>query len=249
MTNHKERPILFSGAMVRSILDGRKTQTRRLFKTHAFDAKKVNSLDLIHVVWGAEAGFISCKQPVDTAWAGFNFGGSSGGYFPCPYGQPGDRLWVRETARCAFKSEQPPDNRGCIGVEYQAGGSMMRDYALDRPNEFPWFPNRSHNVDGSMRWAPAIHVPRWASRILLEITDVRIERLNDCSSEDAIAEGISPYKHGWERRHPDPNDTSHSGATADPQLAYKGLWESINGTGSWDANPWVWVVEFRRVEA
>ena len=156
-------------------------------------------------------------------------GGAPGVYLSrCPYGQPGDRLWVRETARCNYLSETPPENKGSIGVEYRTGGGRILDFTLDRKTDYPWFPNRSRNVDGSPRWAPAIHMPRWASRILLEITDVRVEKLNSIGQGAACAEGCPPFH--------------------EPIDWYQGLWEDINGKGSWSANPWVWVIQFQRVK-
>jgi hypothetical protein len=195
----KERPILFQGAMVRAILAGSKTQTRRIV-----DLARMPRWPELH----PEMGDI---LPL------------------CPYGQPGDRLWVRENARCDYRGETPPEKRGTIGVSYQAGGGRMQPYTLDRRDDYPWFPRLSHNIDGSMRWAPGIHMPRWASRILLEVTGVRVERLQAISTRDCWAEGIPAS--------PDVN----------PIHEYEELWESINGAGSWAANPWVWVVEFRRV--
>jgi hypothetical protein len=121
----------------------------------------------------------------------------------CPYGNLGDRLWVRETWAPAFE-----------------------------PYEFIY---RADNVDPIDRWRPSIHMPRWASRITLEVESVRVERLNDCSAEDALAEGVSD-------RDPD------TGAWQNPKEQYADLWESINGPGSWEANPWVWVVTFRRIK-
>jgi len=244
----KERPILFSGAMVRAILDGRKTQTRRVVSNqppaNTYKVMPYNHPD---------------PRQHFYAWVDTNPPGPacevSDWCQPCPYGQSGDRLWVRESW-CVGK---PHDERAPrdilphalardtgVTVLYQAGGWRSLGPA---GRDEPVYSDDEPMPDWAGKGRPSIHMPRALSRIALEITGVRVERLNDCSSEDAIAEGISPYKHGWERRHPDPNDISHSGATADPRLAYKGLWESINGTGSWDTNPWVWVVEFRRVEA
>lgn len=211
----KERPILFSSEMVRAILDGRKTQTRRIAKgvvaVHAVTGEALRELD------------------------------SAGPRVVCPYGTSGDRLWVRETAACGYRSEQPPHEIGRIGVDYKAGGSFERKYTLDRRDDYPWFPSRSHNVDGLIRWAPAIHMPRWASRITLEVTGVRVELLQDISEADAQAEGCS-----LECMTPTGDD---SGSAIYGPGGYRALWESINGSDSWAANPWVWVVEFRRIEA
>jgi hypothetical protein len=177
----KERPILFNGPMVRALLDGSKTQTRRAVKGEMLS----NLGDLPHVPdWIAE------EAPR-----------------LCPYGQPGDHLWVRETA---------------------AEISCRLTYRADTDDG-------AHCV--VKRWTPSIHMPREWSRILLEIVSVRVERLQDIGTEDIEAEGVvtsdeAIMDHGCRAR----------------VLGYQRLWESINGAGNWDANPWVWVVEFRRVE-
>jgi hypothetical protein len=189
---------LFSGPMVRAILDGSKTQTRRVAK------------DLI--------GFTSSGQPLTVR------GGD-----PCeyarPYGAPGDRLWAREKFLEA-DSPRRSDGYGC--PVYAA------DYSdSDIPNT---------------RWRPSIHMPRWASRILLEIVSVRVERLQDISEADALAEGIDT---GELCARQYLYDTGLAGSGADgratPISMFKELWQSINGADSWDANPWVWVIEFRRL--
>ena len=211
----KERPILFSAPMVRAILDGSKTQTRRVVKPQPIE-------DRLH-------DHVERKYGLFTWWAG-NRTFSIQHQARCPYGQPGDRLWVRETWNVTHHSQLAPgeniaksaedcvrDNNGFMpscaeGVVYAADGVT------------------SHPVHGKARWRPSIHMPRWASRILLEITDVRVERLQDISEADAISEGVQ-----------------HS-TLNDPRVEYRWLWESINGPDSWAANPWVWVIEFQRIE-
>ena len=181
----KERPILFSGPMVRAILGGRKTQTRRIVKLKCHD--------------GFEVG---------PNYEGEHWPVRGGDRMPCPYGKPGDRLWVRETWLCATGEPGP------TLCHYQADG--------DRP-EFNGL------------WKPSIHMFRWASRITLEITGVRVERLQDITEADAMAEGVECCS-GW---------IGHAG---EPRRIFCDLWKSINGAESWAANPWVWVVEFRRCE-
>lgn len=136
----------------------------------------------------------------------------------CPYGQPGDRLWVRETWN---------------------GDRMDLVYRATHDGPPP-----------GGKWHPSIFMPRWASRILLEITNVRVERLNDISEEDAINEGIIKDSDGFFIASDSP-EAHHF--LRQPHLTAKGafhtLWESINGPGSWESNPWVWVIEFKRVEA
>lgn len=190
-TTTKERPILFSGPMVRAILDGRKTQTRRVVKPQP------------------------CQQmvPVD-----FTLDQSSRRWsdrqslWNCPYGRPGDRLWVRE----AWAADRCYDHlKPC---EIPEGSTIHRGEEI---------------VSGWHKKRPSIHMPRWASRIDLEVTGVRVERLQDISERDAKSEGVWPLP-------PNPPIRGH-------QRAFKALWGHINGSDSWAKNPWVWVVEFRRI--
>lgn len=218
-----ERPILFSAPMVRAILADTKTQTRRVVKPV-----------------GDDDGFV--LQDYGDGWWPFRSddGESSmkgGSEIPhrCPYGTPGDQLWVREAYRfLAVHDHVPPRELSSGPVWYEA------------QDDVPFHPS---NV-GKLR--PGMFMPRWASCITLEVTGVRVERLQDISEADALAEGI-------ERIPPTgagagPNRYSLRGEDGwinRPTAAecYRVLWEQINGPGAWDANPWVWVVEFRRVEA
>lgn len=186
----KECPMLFSAPMVRALLDGSKTQTRRIVKPQPFREDYM-----------AEEG-------VRRQFATLS-----------PYGQPGDRIWVRET----FCLE---DNGHKEWPIFRADGTVLPQRPTTRK---------------PARWTPSIHMPRWASRILLEIISVRVERLNDCSDADAVAEGIglNPSAIGMKLTNP----PGESMAIA----MYHALWDSINGAGSWADNPWVWVVEFKRV--
>lgn len=230
----KERPILFSGAMVRALLDGSKTQTRRIVKPHPIENSRFDG-----------GAYIS--QPKRT----FSPQQVSGDisvksnyiHLCCPYGQPGDRLWVRETGR----GEEL--DSGIDGVRYQAD-DFFRPIDDTRSAAINWLKLNTYarlSAEGSAlgsqlgRWVPSIHMPRWASRITLEVTGVRVERLQDISEADARAEGVT-----IEEQH----TTGYcAGEYLPPSIrAYRDLWESINGAGSWDANPWVWVIEFRRIE-
>jgi hypothetical protein len=182
-----ERPILFSAPMVRAILAGTKTQTRRVVKGN----------DLSTAILAARS----------------------------PYGAPGDRLWVRETwAAGACADGLPP--------------STLHAPTWLRDNEGLWYkanePADPHwkNVSSRGRWRPSIHMPRWASRITLEIASVHAERLQEISEEDARAEGVAPRGSG----------------TKACWSAFYLLWCEINGHASWDANPWVWALTFKRVE-
>ena len=189
----KERPMLFNGTMVRALFDGSKTQTRRIMKPQpvfesGYDAPHE---DEIGIFWKADSS-LACIDDLLKL---------------CPHGQPGGRIWVRETfadigCRLTYRADE--DDGAHCKVE---------------------------------RWIPSIHMPRADSRILLEIVSVRVERLNDCRDADARAEG-TPGGHGV---------IPSYNYNATPSEHYSHLWESINGAGSWAANPWVWVIEFKRV--
>ena len=203
----RERPILFSGAMVRAILSGQKTVTRR----------PVKRLALQWLDDGFEPSFVA--HP-DNAM--------------CPYGQPGERLWVRESFA---------DLRG-TGIEHRPDpdGPLQRyAFAADSP---PGSASDEARKDFGIKWKPSIHMPRWACRTLLEITAVRVERLQDISEQQALAEGISPLSSG---RFHCGYDEEGEVTSKSPITAFAWLWNSINGEGGWAANPWVWVVEFKRV--
>jgi hypothetical protein len=186
----KSRPILFSAPMVLAILDGRKTQTRRVLK-----------------------GTTEHKGPYNPEYIEAHKN-SDGWSKICPYGKVGDRLWVRETfMHCGCEDAEMHADSGCDLILYRAS----------EPNDLKVFEG----------WRPSIHMPRWASRITLEITDVRVERLNDITVSDAIAEGYDGSV----------NDP------VDPSIKwYSRLWDRINVAGAWELNPWVWVIEFKRVE-
>ena len=231
MPEIKERPILFSAPMVRAILEGRKTVTRRAVRAG------FNPEDLEGSLSASECRKLYRELPQ-------YFGAS---YF-CPYGQPGDRLWVRETFALLGNEDgcciDWQDNlvkgheRGAARI-YRAS-CPPGDYGLNQiPAKAEWKPDtEAMEYDGA--WRPSIHMPRWASRILLEITDVRVERLQDITYEQAAAEGVhrGPLRE-W--------CASDEGGACHkyPVPAFRDLWQSVGG--NWDANPWVWVVEFKRV--
>ena len=218
----KERPILFAGPMVRAILDGRKTVTRRPVKT-----------DWIQ----------SDRAPLNTAPGLFHFWCS--GERACPYGEPGQQLWVRETWYCDHDDVMrgpylKPDDLNVS--EAREDGTLV--YAADGLTPY--------EADQPV-WKPSIHMPRWACRILLEITDIRVERLQEGEGETAfesryIAEGINRIHHGDGEYHYHAfKDEVGPGNWNDPFDAWRELWVSVNGAESWNANPWVWVVEFKQV--
>jgi len=217
----KERPVLFSAPMVRAILDGSKTQTRR--------EVKAKYLPFIENLLG---GFLDGK------W----------NQRPLPYGKPGDRLWVRETwlpdPDC---DDDSWDSNSCSYVEWSGCGSRIDGVplAMRKPEHCIY----REDWDGhDLVWRPSIHMPRWASRILLEIVSVRVERLNDISAADSYSEGIDQCL-GLGSSAEIIDLARRMGTFTDETLRYATLWESINGVGSWEANPWVWVVEFKRVDA
>ncbi|MBK4771007.1 MAG: morphogenetic protein [Pantoea sp. Morm] len=183
-----ERGMIFNAEMVRAVLDGRKTQTRRAVKFPIRDKD-----------FGCE---LSGNELVGEVFAG--------NYRNCPFGAVGDRLWVRETFATGL----------CTAT-------TIAYCATHKPEDLDegWYER--------IKWTPSIHMPRWASRITLEITGVRVERLNDISEDDAKAEGA-------------PTECCVIGDKH--FLGFRSLWRSIYGADSWQANPWVWVIEFKRVE-
>lgn len=193
----KERGMIFNGEMVRAILDGRKTQTRRPLKW-----KQTRFTEIGEREDGSNWPWSEDTEKVCDYW------------HPCPFGAVVDRIWVRET--------------------WAEAGASAPDLKLYRANYPDHVPSHYENVPpvDEIRWKPSIHMPRAACRILLEITDVRVERLRDLSEDDAKSEGITPPSGGvlpgWEYR-----------------INFRDLWMSIYGSDNWEANPWVWVIEFK----
>jgi len=231
MTMTKCGPILFTGPMVKAILDGRKRQTRRVAKNIKWIAQTAKGIE---PYWRAEDKTGSCAFEAEM----FNNPQAGIDPFPhCPYGQAGDRLWVRESCR----AEELPS--GLDGVRYVDGQFLEIEnsqQASDRWGDLYRYRN-GHGIS-----VPSIHMPRWASRIDLEITGVRVERLNDISVEDAKAEGIEQSQPTGAFFKDYRTGKFH---VAVPVYSFFTLWESINGPGSWSANPWVWVIEFKRQES
>lgn len=212
----RERPILFSGEMVRAILDGRKTQTRRVV------TPQPNNPDVFGVspVWGygvhkANASLPGAKPGRFCLHAAFSVDGKRVDRFlPCPYGQPGDRLWVRECFSYVYGQRTPQIDTG-FAIWYWADGPTEHgDWTKPKPS---------------------IHMPRWASRITLEITNVRVQRVQEISENDAQDEGVNEF-------------VEFDGLTAAD--LYRQLWDSLNAERApWAANPFVWVLEFKAVES
>ena len=199
----KSRPILFSAPMVRALLDGSKTQTRRVVKP--------------------QPDCIKAGQPYTTA-------GLPSTPISSPFGQVGDQLWVRET------------------------WGVLHEHFIDSPLEPTFWRADYSDADlaeqkaGTLwlpRWRSSIHMFRNRSRITLEITNVRVERLQDISEADCIAEGIEKTNNEFWSTY----GAADVDGTYSPKTSYRRLWESINGPGSWDLNPWVWVIEFKKVAA
>lgn len=229
------RPILFSADMVRALLDGRKTQTRRIVKPQP-------QLSPHHEPVRAESRgnrrwvFMTHTDRPDYSWAT--------GDVTCRYGMPGDLLWVRETH--AIVGSVDPG-----WVLYRANGyeNECRRHGFDRPPP-----------ESDIRWKPSIHMPRWTSRLTLRLTNIRAERLQAVSEADAIAEGIEriddPRGVAWksyelihEGRHKGTPNPHAAVPNSSPVTSYRELWEAINGRESWAANPWVWVIGFDVIQA
>lgn len=216
----KERPILFNAEMVNAILSGRKTQTRRVMNVQP-DSTEFESRFIIDSTKRSEIGKWCWAEP------DVFVNPRRSELFSCPFGEIGDRLWVREA---------------CQAKELQSGLDVVF-YAADSTE----IPVPAHPLDAG-RWVdlyryragkgkrvPSIHMPRWASRITLEITGVRVERLASVSDEDAKREGY-------------PDDPQPYGGRHDKWLWFRQLWDSIYPEQSFKVNPWVWIIEFKRVD-
>lgn len=211
------RPMLFSGPMIRALLDGRKTQTRRVVKL-----PHTNPLG----VWEPTTfGPGTDMRGVEYAEQVSIWHTRTGDVICCPYGKPGDLLWVREAWAVGKRYDEkaprelPPR---AMTVVYESGGSCAND------DQDGWvgdtWPKVGEKPDWVGRWRRGFHMPRWASRLTLRITEVRVQRLQDIGQGDACAEGCPAF--------------------TEPYDWYQGLWNEINGDGSWELNPWVWAISF-----
>lgn len=248
----KERPILFSGRLVRAILEGRKSQTRRVVMSKARNMQ--------------ESGQVCVRRNPDNdpwyrehVWSVRQSGGVWGDFTheqmlaQCPYGKPGDRLWVREAWRFGYPTGEP----GHFSILAPTGHSLDREGRCFYRSDFAEKPGEPR-----MLWRPSIHMPRRFSRIMLEVVGIRVERLQDITEEDAKAEGVQIPVHVDETCPPGkgygmvnllaPYLKTHKSAGQDAlfRAEFSFLWDTINaGRGfGWAANPWVWVVDFRRVQ-
>lgn len=210
----RERPILFASPMVRAIIEGRKAITRRIMKPQPHYNFLARGLVGVTPQWPLQDG---------VRW--FMADGMSE-LTKCPYGAPGDQLWVREQL---FR----PD--GDLWL-YKADRQPVEVDSADVTEMVVW----AHHKQQAH--CPSIHMPRWASRITLEITDVRVERLQEITEEDAKAEGAAEARCGIAGYAMDDPVYSH-------RTGFVRLWTDINGADSWKDDPWVWVVSFKRLEA
>ena len=244
--------MIFNGEMVRAILNGRKTQTRRVMKVQPSDGfhPTHNGYDLdLNAHWYTPGvvdknGYLQpAKKDV------FGVADENEGY-TCPFGAVGDRIWVRETWGVVSHELdedgriQPwsPDRPATAIHEMPFGNGYYTGHAIYAADgEFTWGDDDGYE-DGRSCWKPSIHMPRAACRILLEVTGVRVERLNSISQEDAQAEGMELT--GWRPTYSDPDS---GGEVWTPYDNFAQLWESIYGEESWKANPLVWVIEFKVV--
>lgn len=237
MSQPNEKPILFSAPMVRAILGGKKSQTRRIIKTQPVTDGKA---------W-------ACY------WEGPNHDGQYGpsawwldeppcdsmlGH--CPYGKVGDCLWVRETWQCIGR--QGGTSEPILHYAASDGGASrpltQSENYWKLKDKFAFWDDERRKLCSRDGWRPSIHMPRWASRLTLEITSIKVERLADISESDCWAEGIEEVDGTFDLLVPDMArrlGMSHE----DAKPTYACLWESINGKGSWSKNPWLWVVSFK----
>lgn len=233
----KERPILFNGDMVRAILEGRKTQTRRVVK-HPSGEWKNHALGTITIPHPKKGKFgLLIKRDVIKDF-------QESDLIPCPYGKIGDVLWVRETWGvvshgfdeygdvCDWIPDRP--NTEVIEMKFGAQGYYTGHVIYRADGEFAWCDDEMSVMEEKSLWKPSIHMPKEACRIKLEITDIRVERLQDISEEDAKAEGFEEKYLYMQKVY----ETAYS--------QFSRIWESINSPESWEDNPWVWVIEFKR---
>ena len=252
----KERPILVAQPLINPILDGSKTQTRRIIKP-APSWVEIPQMYGGGGIWAWQRNKANLEIHPDD-WPRF-----------CPYGRPGDRLWVRETwqhvhGHDEYESWELPHIKSFV-----VDGVLSSPALLTKPTfGKTWYKadqwaQEYHKEDqecgNKWNWRPSIHMPRWASRILLEITSVRVERLQDISPSDAMAEGFKKitkdngitWKYGMADFDGLPGEDDMGWCwrewDTDPIEAYRKLWESLNGPGSWEKNPWLWCLEFRLI--
>jgi hypothetical protein len=238
----KEHPIIFSGPMVQAILDGRKSVTRRVIKPQPPS-------------WITHGRYRCFGATDDLPWELCSDEGASAGFVRCPYGKPGDRLWVRETWAIAYWEGAEYQVDYGTGIEHDAwpvsyDGSLA-ELAQNPPPDWHIVYRAECATSAEIetfKWRPSIHMPRWASRITLEVIGIRVERVQDITEPDAIAEGVG-YGYQMNAGWPDYGHIEDGICTLTQDTAvmsFATLWDSINAKRgySWDSDPWVWVVEF-----
>lgn len=248
---YKEKPILFSEPMIRALLDGSKTQTRNVVKP--MRSQDWLSDELLSRSPRAKPVTINGEQWAQFAHplAGQNVRGiqhDEWSPLTCikhPYGQPGDRLWARE----AWVPDAPMDGTWPDVSFYGCKDAPLSMIPIEYRKPVHCLFRATWNGSPLGRWNHATKMPRWASRITLEITAVRVERLQDISYEDALAEGVPDARPLLGNTEPNYGETADetSRRLRWPQREYELLWNTINGVGAWDKNPWVWCVSFKRI--
>lgn len=218
MIKQKDKPILFSTEMVKAILEGRKTQTRRVVKP-----QPPEDWDNLHIF--CDANYFPTvidkngeEQPGEQCFGSYDEEGIAG--MKCPFGQPGDILWVRETYAAVLDNVNKPK-------KYLYKADLTKDEKI---------------IEELCKWKPSIFMPKEACRIKLRIGNVRVERLDEVSEADAFKEGVEKKNEVHYKDYLDSRISFYSARDS-----FFTLWESINGKGSLEQNPWVWVIEFERV--
>lgn len=237
----KETGVIFNDEMVRAILEDRKTQTRRLMKIQP----RGEDFQLLRVL--STTG--PKRKEGKFYWAllsedGLNILESDRRYFDCPYGQVGDRIYVREA--CYLFGRWTRNGLTKNGRQkWKFLISPCKSVVFEKPKNIAQRSARDgFDGDYGFKYTPGMHMPRWASRITLEITDIRVERLQDISEADANAEGL--FSSGWSPSFNDPDNSSFADSVSAKE-GFTALWDSIYGPESWAANPWVWAIEYKKV--
>lgn len=234
----KEIPILFSTQMVQALLADTKTETRRTIKPQP-DENGVTFMKNAPLDWEAH---------YKEEWKPWKWDTEQGETIAkhCPYGQPGDWLWVRESFVSGFKMDD-----GCFAYDDEGNHIEKIWYKADG-DLHNWWTGDSDFPSENIPWKPSIHMPKAAARLWLEVLEIKVERLQDISEADAMAEGIE-----WQIKYPEDYPTLRyyrdymfknrfaAGMLFGPKQSFKSLWQSINGPESWNANPWLWVVKFK----
>jgi hypothetical protein len=244
----KDRPIIFHARSIKGILSGRKTQTRRIMKPQPPE-------------WCTEFGYTAFTPDASISGRGRYEGEPAEKFFKCRYGKRGDRLWVRETWQPLRTQTAEEQSRVAAILErFRSGqvkdivGEAMAMSSVGRSGELTYlyaadFGDWAYHVDSDLRpWKPSIHMPRVASRFILDVVSIRVERVQDISEKDALAEGLIRNTVGWWLGQERPDADQHSPQFGYHAPAFAQLWDDTNGKGAWQRNDWVWVIEFKRCQ-